>query len=965
MPCKQLLPVWLLGLGVLGVVISGPLSSRCCFAEEAAAKRIAELAKASLKAGGEKPKFPEWDKVVDGAKRLEGLFPLYYDEKQQKLFIEIRQDQYDKELILPIAIARGAGLAYLGGDTLNFGDQWLLSFHRAGDRLLVIRHNVRFRADAGTPQADAVKVSYTDSVIKALPIKSEKSGGVMVLIDLADLFMCDLANIGVNPDPARSTWAKVKAFPKNVEIEVSAVFSMMGRGRYFSFFGDDAVADPRGAQVVIHYGLSMLPSTSYKSRLADDRVGHFLSVVKDFSRDVHETPNVHYLTRWNLEKEKSGADKSPPKQPIIFWIERTVPREYRQYVREGILEWNKAFEKVGFIDAIQVRDQQSDDEFDPEDIRYNTFRWITTSAGFAMGPSRTNPKTGEILDADIVFDEGMIRYWRQEYIERSGIPAGMGLLLAGQRQGFFKLFAAELPSFADAEPLLDRMLKENREMYFGPLHAAQRSSDQLSLGPAACSRCQMGPGMQRQLAVLAAVLAAKGELEPGGKVPEKFIAQAVKEVVMHEVGHTLGLRHNFKASSALSLAEVNDPAVTAKKGNSGSIMDYLPANIVRKGQKQGDYFSPTIGAYDYWAIEYAYKPVDGDEKQELAKIAAKDSAPDLTYGTDEDTFLNPDPRINLFDLGDPLDFAKDRIQMVRASLDKLQERVVAKGEGWQRARAAFSALLGELAHATMLSANYVGGEYTCRDHRGDAGNRTSMKPIEIAKQREAIRLLQDEILSAKAFEFKPELLRQLAPDHWYDDGFFSLMRSGNYQYPVLQRVLWIQRIVLARFLSAEVLGALQEISLQTEPGQESLQMAEVFDALTNSIWTEVPATEADLKKNPKIAVSTIRRNLQREYVIRLARLVVGPKRESIMSFLMLFFADEMDSGRAAPADARSLAREHLCMIRDRIQRVYNLKNNKDTLETWKKIDIQTAAHLVQIMDQINKVLNATVEVNEQ
>ena len=259
MRSNQLLPVRILGLVVLGAVFSGPLLPRCRAAEDPAVKRSAELAKPSAKPGDEKKNFPEWDKVVDGAKRLEGLFPLYYDEKQQKLFMEIRQDQYDKELILPIAIARGAGMTYLGGDTLNFGDQWLISFHRAADHLLVIRHNVRFRADAGSPQADAVKVSYTDSVIKALPIKSEKNGGQLVLIDLADLFMSDLADIGIQPDPARSTWAKVKAFPKNVEIEVSAVFSMTGRGRFASFFSDDAVADPRGAQVVIHYGMSMLP----------------------------------------------------------------------------------------------------------------------------------------------------------------------------------------------------------------------------------------------------------------------------------------------------------------------------------------------------------------------------------------------------------------------------------------------------------------------------------------------------------------------------------------------------------------------------------------------------------------------------------------------------------------------------------------------------------------------------------
>ena len=216
--------------------------------------------------------------------------------------------------------------------------------------------------------------------------------------------------------------------------------------------GGDAVADPRGTQVVMHYGLSMLPASNYKPRLADDRLGYFLSVVEDFSRDVNDTPNVRYLTRWNLEKEQPAADRCPPKQPIIFWIERTVPREYRQYVREGILEWNKAFEKVGFIDAVQARDQQADDDFDSEDIRYNTFRWITTSGGFAMGPSRTNPKTGEILNASIVFDESMIRFWRQEYLRTAGIPEGLELLLAGQQQAFFERFAADLPLFEDAEP---------------------------------------------------------------------------------------------------------------------------------------------------------------------------------------------------------------------------------------------------------------------------------------------------------------------------------------------------------------------------------------------------------------------------------------------------------------------------------------------------------------------------------
>jgi hypothetical protein len=935
----------------LGVLCCVTPSTRCSAAEAPAAKPKEEPASLVPKPATEKSKLPEWEKVVEGAKRLEGLFPLYYNEKEQKLFMEIRKDQYDKELILPIAIARGVGLTYLGGDTLNFGDQWLISFRRVGERLLVIRRNVRVRADTGTPQADAVNVSYTDSVLKGLSIKSERADGQAVLIDLAELFISDLANLGIQPDSTRSTWAKVKAFPKNLEIEVSAVFSMPRMYSFF-FFDNDAVPDPRGMQVVIHYGLSMLPVTTYKPRLADDRVGHFLSVVKDFTRDVHETPSTRYVTRWNLEKEKPAAEKSPPKQPIIFWIERTIPREYRQHVRDGILEWNKAFERVGFIDAIQVRDQQADDEFDPEDIRYNTIRWITTSAGFAMGPSRTNPKTGEILDADIVFDEGIIRYFRQEYLQKSGIPAGMSMLLGGMQQGFLKLFAADLPAFEEAAPALDRILTEHREV-FNARPGAPASNAQISLGPAPCSHCQMGPGMQQQLHFLSVVLAAQGELTPGGRVPERLIAQAVKEIVMHEVGHTLGLRHNFKASAAMSLKEVNNPEITAKRGNSASIMDYLPVNIAAKGDKQGDYFSPTIGAYDYWAIEYAYKPIVGEERDALAKIGAKAAAPELIYGTDEDAYFNPDPRINLFDLGDPLEYAQDRIRLVRITLDKLQDRVVAKGEGYQRATNAFSALMGELARATVLASGYVGGEYTCRDHRDDPGARPQMKPIEIAKQRAAIRLLQEEILSAKAFQFKPELLRQLAPDHWRDNiaWFFS---SGGYRYPVLQRALAIQRIVLSRFLAADTLTSLQEVALHADAGQEVLQMSEVFDALTNSIWSELPAPNATVKKGQTLTLSTLRRNLQREHVARLARLVLGPRRDGMMSLFLMLYGD---GGRAAPADARSLGWQHLRRIDDRIADTLSAKRGL-------AVDPTSRAHLEEVHEQIAKVLKAAMQAGD-
>ncbi|MGD9646683.1 MAG: zinc-dependent metalloprotease, partial [Pirellulales bacterium] len=663
-------------------------------------------------------KFPAWDTVIKDHKKLEGFFDLYYNEKDQSLLMEIKADQFDKDLISPIAIARGAGFWFLGGDTLNFGDQWVLNFRRAANNLHVVRKNVYYKANSGSPQADALETSYTDSVVLAVPIKSEQ--GKNVLIDLADLYMTDFAHLGVSPDRARSTWGKVKSFAGNVEIEVNAVFPLSYFG-FLLFLGQDErkylegdIPDSRGAQVTIHYGLSKLPADNgYQPRLADDRVGHFLSVVKDYSTDAEKTPFQRYVTRWHLEKADDKADKSAPKEPILFWIEKSVPREYRTYVKEGILEWNKAFEKIGFIDAIQVRDQQSSDDFDPEDIRYNTFRWITTSSAFAMGPSRTNPLTGQILDADILFDEAMVRYWRQQYLRWAGLPQGLDLLAAGQRQAWFKLYAADMPKLARHETALNRYAQSP-----DGLTALVRPRQQVGGSPllrsplAACQCCSMGPGITRQLGFMAAIMQAQGKVPLGGKIPQEYIGQAIKEVTMHEVGHTLGLRHNFKASNMLSLEDCNNTEITSKKGMAGSVMDYLPANIARKGQPQGHFFSPTIGPYDFWAIEYAYKPISGDEDEELKKIASRVAEPDLIFGTDEDMFASPDPRINVYDLGDPLTYARQRLALVEENLQELADRVVAEGEGWQRAREAFNLLLSEYAQSTYLAAQYVGSEYT-------------------------------------------------------------------------------------------------------------------------------------------------------------------------------------------------------------------------------------------------------------
>jgi hypothetical protein len=889
-------------------------------------------------------KFEEFDKAVKGAKEYEGLFKLYH--KDENLYAEIQPHQLEQPFLCPISIARGNGM---GGMTLNFDEQWVLLFKQVGDKVQVIRRNVHFQAKAGTPAAHAVETTYTDSILLAVKLVGINPMKQSLLINLNDVFMQDFAQLELGSfDANRSTWHKVKAFPHNIEIEVAATFS---GGNTFPFFGgNDSVIDARGNTVVVHYGLVQLPESGYQPRLADDRVGYFLSVVKDFSTDNTDTSFLRYVNRWRLERAEPVDPKHPnklsaPKKKIVYWIEKSVPEEYRAYVREGILEWNKAFEKIGFRDAIEVRQQENED-FDPEDINYNTFRWITTGGGFAIGPSRANPLTGEILDADILFDADMVRYWKQEAHLLAGGNAALG-----ESDG---PAASRIQAFREGRGLLESRLLLPRSAGLGwnELRQADRDNPRAALKARlvairqgmCCAACK-----QYELGLAAMALNARGVLKPGEPVPEDLIGQAIKETVMHEVGHTLGLRHNFKASTMLKNEQLHDTNITRKQGLVGSVMDYSPINIAPKGVKQGDYFTTTIGPYDYWAIEYAYKPLAGDtngELEELHKIACKGAEPGHDYSTDEDMFTTADPLVNVWDLGaDPMKFAQERIVLAEELLKDLSEKVVDKGEGYQRARHAFDMLLMQYGDAAYLVSNFVGGEYVHRDHRGDPNGRDPLEPVKPAKQREALKFLREHILTDAPFHFPPQLLRRLAADRWLHWGN-EASALQSVQYPLHDRILGIQRIVLGHLLDGSVLGRIQNNALKADKDEQPLAVAEVFRCLTDSIWNE------EAKADDKASVSSVlRRNLQREHLKDLERLVLGQRQPAGGMFVMMGVG-----GGRVPPDARSLARLHLREIGKRIETALN--------DRQRPLDDTTRAHLEECQERISKTLGASMQVNE-
>jgi len=571
-----------------------------------------------------------------------------------------------------------------------------------------------------------------------------------------------------------------------------------------------------------------------------------------------------------------------------------------------------------------------------------------------MSCLRSNPLTGEMIDGDVIFDAGFIRAWKQEYALMTGSgPIAQGGESGGAMGEIISPIMAAKKGFGLPNPLVTGGLREAAPELFpadwSPMQIDMRRRMNGGLGNA----CQMNSGLQAELGMAAMAMAEAGKAEPNAQLPEEFLGQAIKEVVMHEIGHSLGLRHNFKASTMLTADQLQDTAITREKGLVGSVMDYSPINIAPKGQKQGDYFTTTLGPYDYWAIEYAYKPVDGDEAGELKKIAARAPEHDLTYSTDEDMQANSDPLVNVWDLGaDPCRFAKDRIALATELMKDLDAKVVKDGEPWSRARRAFGILLNQWGNAAHLVSSQVGGQAVHRDHKGDKDARDPIVPISGAKQREALAYLADQVLSDKAFAFSPALLRRLGSEKWYHWGSDG---GTGVDFPIHDRVLAIQKIVLGQCLDPEVLTRLQDQELQSEPGSEPLRLSEVFRALSDGVFSEVKALPAapepkDGKpQQAKLAVSTIRRNLQREYLRRLSNLVLSSRgHRGADQVGYAFFAN----AGPAPADARSVARLHLKEIKGHLE---NALNSKDLA-----LDDMTRAHLDECVVRISQVLDARV-----
>ena len=930
---------------------------------------------------------PDMDKIVDGLAKADNdegaLFEVYYADDAgakdpSEIYGVIPPSLVGDDLLLATSVNSGPQAGYQWSD-------YLVRFERRGNNLALMVPDLSNRGEG--PVKESVERTYTPTILTVLPIKAKGPGGSLV-VDLSPLTLgrsIPVPGLRGAADPTLSRHPKVKVFPENVLIAAELVTG--GRGSPASTSG-------------MSYSFRRLPDRSvpmrgYQPRPSDERVGYFLTVSQDWGKphDARETLD-RYINRWEVEKLDSNLDMSPPKEPIVFYVEKTVPVQWRRYVQAGIDDWNQAFEKIGIVGAIQVR-QQTDSEYadiDPEDARYNFIRWIVTGRAFAMGPSRVDPRTGQILDADIIFDDSMLRYFQQD-LDLLG-PKALAADLGPDTLAFWRDNPSFRPMNYTAAEVDDALAEVRSEQpaftasgsNFAPhddaashLDAAERlataageagvvATPASKLSPLS-GQCNHAVGARRQIAVahlmhLAAAAApttqpsAESEMDEAAEaiedaaeamgeaveevvdaveaqaaqvkkrdLPEEYLGRILQEVVAHEVGHTLGLRHNFKASSWLGLDEIKQRRGDPTQPTAASVMDYNPVLLFAGDDpaQAKTFITPVVGPYDEWAIEYGYSilPRRGWQAK-LKQIADKAGRRELAYATDEDTMglVSPDPLVNRYDMGDdPVAWAMSRVELADELMKGIEEWAVEPGESNDQLRRAFLNLFYEKVGGTYYVARQVGGQRFSRNRFADevtTGDPAALTPLSAEEQRGAIHFLAGTVFADGFFDLDAELLNKIVPTR---EPSSTGWPTSRIDFAAHDAILSAQNRSLSALMSPTVMERLYDAQLKAVEG-EKFTVAELLTGVKDAVWPD--GITAEMKPDG------IRRNLQTQHLGYLIAIA------------------ESEPGRRVNSDVHNLVR-------------YQLRQMSQAMGEALKagdLDMEIAAHLTESKSRIDRVLEA-------
>jgi Met-zincin/Domain of unknown function (DUF5117)/Domain of unknown function (DUF5118) len=780
-----------------------------------------------------------YEKVITAeAKSKKGVFTVHIIK--DRYYYEIPTAQLNKEFLWNTQIAKTTeGVGYGGQQLSNRVVRWEMMGNKV--HLRSIDYNVV--ADSKSPIAQAVQAANNDTIIMTFPVAAFAKDGSPV-IEVTRLFNTDVPEFSARQrlnattmDASRSYIDRISPYPENIEaiatITYTRVQPAIGAPLPVAAAGG---MRPGSATIVLHHSMVKLPEKPMLPRVLDQRVGFFSQTMLDYSRDEHRAPRVRYIARWRLEKKDPGAAVSEPVKPIVYYVDSATPMKWREWVKKGIESWQPAFEAAGFKNAIVAKmapGPEEDPDFSPEDVRNSVIRWLPSTTENASGPHISDPRTGEILNADIQFYHNVMNL--------------------------------------------------QRDWYF------------LQVGP-------LDPRAQKL------------------PLPDDLMGRLLEFVVAHEVGHTLGLQHNMKASSMYPAEKMHDRDWIRKMGAAPSIMDYARFNYVAQPEDNipVEDLVPRIGPYDIWAIKWGYSPIAGartadDEKPTLDSWAhEQDNTPWYRFSTANSAGSDPGELTEA--IGDA-----DAIKSTAAGLKNLQRvaRMLLpattgkKGEPYDDLSELYGRMLGQWTVEMNHVAAIVGGFNSQEKYAGQDG--LIFTPVPKDRQKQAVRFLNENTFLTPKWAIDSQILRRIQAV-----GVLSSVRNA-------------QTSVLSNLMSSARFNRLVE--------QEALDStvayapADFLADVRKGIWKEL--------ETPQILIDPYRRNLQRAYLDQ-----VNTKVNSNPAPLPAGLPPELAGLLASSGDERPLYRAELRRLSAEI-----------TVAISKTTDRETRAHLEDSNNQIEKILN--------
>ena len=743
---------------------------------------------------------PSIASIVEDAELFEGFFDLYRSLSDGTVYLRIPTHRLEAELIYTATVTDG--VVETGLFRGQYRDNKMIKLQRHFNRIDILQPNTRFYFDPRSALSRAADANAPDAVLAVMeivaedPASDDQPGAVLAKFSPV-LLSEDLVQIKPSKRPGsspgesltlgkfsaeRSKISSIASYPDNSMVYTDYVYELAAPVA----FGGDDVTDARAITASVQHSFIKVPDNGYNPRFDDYRVGFFTDRVTDLtSRDP--APYRDVINRWNLVKKNPDQAISEPVEPITWWLENTTPLEFREMITKAALSWNSAFEGAGFRNAIVVKQQPDDADWDAGDIRYNVLRWTSSATPpfGGYGPRFTNPRTGQIIGADIMLEFAFLtnRLRIQDLLQPDDVmPTG------------------------------------TREHH-----------------------CALAAQMQADVIFAQHALVTAGA---DAALSERLIEDSLYMLILHEIGHTLGLTHNMRASQLLP--DVFDADAVAARGLSASVMDYEAVNVAPDGKTQTWFYQKRPGPYDHWALQYGYGEYSDTQ---LQQVLARSNEAELAYGNDADDMRSSnngiDPHINIYDLSsDAIGYAEMRLAHLRTVQDRLPKHY--QGKSYQGLVNAFASLMSQYRRSGGVVSRYVGGVHINREPPNSVET-LPYTPVDVGEQRRAMQVLNTHLFAPDVLVGARSLFARLQRQRRGFDFY------GEPEDPKIHKsLLRTQKSVLLHLLHANTLQRLTDT--QTYGGEYSV--IEMLKTLTDGIFA------ADLEED----VNSYRQNLQVEYV---------------------------------------------------------------------------------------------------